>query len=169
MSQNVVTHTAGTITSFEVGSTTAVGSSTLSFSNISASGTVVVGDVFTIAGDNQTYVSKSALTIVSTTDQDVTISPPLKVIASATSALTLKATHVVNLAFHRNAFVYVTRPMLTNKIEGAGLMARSLTDSLSGITLRLELIRQRKQTAWEFDVLYGAKLVRPELATRIAG
>ncbi len=169
MSQNVVTHTAGTVPSdTQVGSTTAIGASVLAIVAGSALGTIVVGDVFTIAGDSQTYASKTAITTTST-NQDVTIAPTLKVIASATSVLTFKATHVVNLAFQRNAFVYVTRPMLTNKIEGAGLMGRTLTDGLSGLTMRLELIRQRKQTAWEFDVLYGTKLVRAEFATRIAG
>lgn len=171
MSQNVVTHTAGGALNTTVGSTTAIGSSTLAVdaSVGGSSEAIAIGDVFTIAGDSQTYVSKSAITLVSTVTQDITIAPTLKVIASATSAVTFKATHVVNLAFQRNAFVYVTRPMLSNKIEGAGLMARTLTDGLSGLTMRLELIRQRKQTAWEFDVLYGTKLVRAEFATRIAG
>jgi hypothetical protein len=30
--------------------------------------------------------------------------------------------------------------------------------------LRLEVIRQNKQVYYEFDVLYGAECVRPELA-----
>jgi hypothetical protein len=45
----------------------------------------------------------------------------------------------------------------------------SMTDPQTGITLRLEVSRQYKQVTWEFDILWGAKLVRPELATRIAG
>ena len=42
-------------------------------------------------------------------------------------------------------------------------------DPQTGITLRLEVSRQYKQVVWEFDLLWGSKLIRPELATRIAG
>jgi hypothetical protein len=40
---------------------------------------------------------------------------------------------------------------------------------MTGIPLRLEVKRQNKQTLWEFDVLYGVKLVEPDLAARLAG
>jgi hypothetical protein len=170
MSQNVVTHTGGTIVSCQVGSTTAIGSSTLSFNGLTAGGTIVVGDVFTIAGDTQTYVAKTAHTLVSTVKQDVTIAPTLKVIASSASVIQLKATHVVNLAFNRNAFAYATRPVQDAVGQLTGGNPQSvLVDNMTGLTMRLEVVRQHKQNAFQFDVLYGGALVRPEFATRIAG
>lgn len=45
----------------------------------------------------------------------------------------------------------------------------SMQDPQTGIVLRLEVSRQHKQIVWEFDILYGARLVRPELAVRILG
>jgi len=87
------------------------------------------------------------------------------------SAVTAKATHVMNLAFNRNAVAYVTRP-LQAAVGGdvlGGSIVRSLTDNMTGLVLRLEVSRQHKQTAWEFDVLYGTKTLRPEFGVRIAG
>jgi hypothetical protein len=40
---------------------------------------------------------------------------------------------------------------------------------VSGVALRMEVVRQNKQTLFDFDVLYGAACVRPELAVRLAG
>jgi hypothetical protein len=45
----------------------------------------------------------------------------------------------------------------------------SMTDPVTGITLRLELTRQYKQDRWELDLLWGSKLVRAALAARLAG
>jgi len=173
MSQNVGTHTAGTVASMTVGSTTAAGASALQVKVASAglAGTLVTGDIFTIAGDTQTYVVKNAATVtVSAANTALTIDPALKQIASATKVVIKKATHVVNLAFTPRAFAFATRPLLsaTQELRGGNNML-SLTDPVTGLSLRLEIIRQNKQDAWDFDVLYGAKLVRPELATRIAG
>jgi hypothetical protein len=173
MSQNVVTHTAGTLAgagSLTVGSTTAAGATTLDFANASASGTLVVGDIFTIAGQTQTYVAASAHTIASTANATVTISPALTAVATAAAAITVKASHVVNFAFQRGAFVYVTRPIADAVGAMTGGNPQSvMTDPVSGLTMRLEVVRQHKQNAFQFDVLYGVKCVRPEYAVRIAG
>ena len=44
-----------------------------------------------------------------------------------------------------------------------------MRDPVTGLVVRLEIVRQNKQTMWEFDMLYGMKLVRPEYAARLAG
>ncbi len=46
---------------------------------------------------------------------------------------------------------------------------RQVTDEKSGLTMRLEVSRQEKQWKFDYDVLYGATLLRPELACRILG
>ncbi len=169
----VVTHTAGSLQTpgGVVGSTTAIGATTLDIKSASAQGNVNIGDIFTIAGDTQTYVAGATVSaIVSGTAQGVAIQPPLKVIASADSAVTFKATHVVNLVFHRDAFAFANRPLVASTTDVAlGSRIMSMTDPQTGITLRIEVSRQYKQVVWELDILWGAKLVRPELATRLAG
>lgn len=169
----VVTHTAGTLATPGgiVGSTTAIGASAIDIQSASAQGNINIGDIFTIAGDTQTYVAKATVSaIVSGTAQSVSIDPPLKVIASANAAVTFKASHVVNLVFHRDAFAFANRPLVSSSTDlQLGSRIMSMTDPQTGITLRLEVSRQYKQVTWELDILWGAKLVRPELATRLAG
>jgi len=80
------------------------------------------------------------------------------------------AAHRINLAFHRDAVGFAMRTLQGSKLDeiaGTGNM-RSMQDSVSGLVLRLELIRQYKQWVWDLDALWGVNMVRPELAIRIA-
>lgn len=168
MDQNVPSHTAGTAS----GATTntagyAIGVTTITLAS-AGTGTILTGDVFTIAGDSQTYT-------VTTGDADVsgggtvTFQPPLKVaITTAATAITLKATHSVNLAFHRDAFAFVSRPLADNT-DGLGNIIQSAIDPVSGLSLRLEVSRQHRRTRFAYDILYGLACVRPALACRVAG
>jgi hypothetical protein len=45
----------------------------------------------------------------------------------------------------------------------------SVTDPETGLSMRLEISRQYKQTVWEFDVLWGVEMVRPKWVIRVAG
>lgn len=129
-----------------------------------------VGDIFTVAGDTQSYVILTASDLTST-DGDVTFAPAAKVAWANDAAVTFVASHRVNLAFHRDAFAFATRPLLDTTSAGFdfGRKLLSLQDPVSGLVLRLEVSRQHKRVVWEFDILWGVKLVRPELAVRILG
>ena len=173
MSQNVQTHVAGNATAgngLDIAIEAAIGVSTVSMLTSAGSAIWLLGDIFTIAGDTQTYVVTTTVTVTTATTA-VAFDPALTTIASVASLVTAKATHVMNLAFNRNVGAYVTRP-LQSTVGGevlGGSIVRSLADNMTGIVLRLEVSRQNKQTAWEFDVLYGTKTLRPEYGTRIAG
>lgn len=171
MDQLVVTHTAGTLASVVMGSTTAAGTSAINLVNATSAaiGTIVYGDVFTIAGQTQTYVVRTSATqtfVSALTSVAISIDPPLAAIASGAAVCTFKGTHVVNLAFQRGAIAFATRPLDTDSSQTEVAAA---VDPVTGLSLRLEKLRQYKQTAYDFDVLYGAVLVRPALACRIAG
>ena len=168
MDQNVVTHTAGTGASATTDATGyALGVKTVTLAS-AGTGTVLVGDIITFAGDTQTYA-------VTAGDADVSgggtlsFEPGLKVaIATSATAITLKATHVVNLAFHRDAFAFASRPLTVDAGTVPG-MIQSAVDPVTGLALRLEVTRQHKQTKYSFDLLCGGQLVRRELACRVAG
>lgn len=136
-----------------------------------------VGDVFTIPArasgvvDEQTYVVVSA-TVLAGSDTDVTFEPGLKVALAAgddNQPVIFKGNHAVNLAFHRDAIGFASRPLLDTDPTGKLGVFFTMPDPVSGLVLRLELARQHKQTIWEFDILFGCALIRPELACRIAG
>ena len=161
MDQNVPTHTAGTGASILVNdASTAVGQKVIPADG--GTGTILVGDIVTFAGDSQTYVVTSALAAGA-----FSIEPGLQVAVADNAAITLKASHPLNLAFHRDAIAFATRP-LQNSNHPASLF-QSAVDSVSGLVLRLEVTREHRQDKYAFDVLYGAEVIRRELGTRVAG
>lgn len=174
MDQNVPTHTAGTITTgviAKAATAQAVGLSTIVGTTAASTGAValVVGDIISIAGSTQTYTVTEAVTQGSAaTDFSVKISPPLVKALAGSEAITVKASHVVNLAFHRDFAAFATRP-LEQTGTGFGNHIMSEVDPVSGLSLRLEITREHKRVRFSYDVLYGAAIVRPQLATRLAG
>ena len=174
MDQNVPTHTAGTITTgviAKAATAQAVGLSTIVGTTAASTGAValVVGDIISIAGSTQTYTVTEAVTQASAaTDFSVKISPPLVNALAGSEAITVKASHVVNLAFHRDFAAFATRP-LEQTGTGFGNHIMSEVDPVSGLSLRLEITREHKRVRFSYDVLYGAAIVRPQLATRLAG
>ena len=165
----VVTHTAGGSGTPLVNGALSVGDTSVAVDGMSGSSGLVAGDIITFAGHTQTY----AVTVAGTTSsgaQTVTVSPALKAAVADNAAITVKGDHVVNLAFHRDAFALAMRPLAAGTIADAyGSNIVSMTDPVSGLSMRLEVSRQYKQVVYELDALWGVKLIRPELATRIAG
>jgi len=190
---DVPLHTAGTLeTGGAVTATGTAGQSTVQINgeSINQGETLLVGDILTFGTDPQTYVVKPGTHgvagysnstganggyTVPGTPYDLTavaIAPALKT-SPSTAAVVLKASHRVNLVFHRDAIAFAMRSLddanaIARTISG-GSQILSMQDPQTGIVLRLEVSRQHKQTVWEYDLLWGAKLVRPELAVRLAG
>ncbi|USG59938.1 hypothetical protein NBZ79_12200 [Sneathiella marina] len=128
-----------------------------------------VGDIFTIDGDAQQYAVTGASDL-SGTEATVTLTPALQQSPADKAALTFVGDHVVNLVFNRDAFAFANRPLAQSSQElGLGNQILSMTDPVTGLSLRLEVSRQYKQVVWEFDILWGVALVRPALAVRLAG
>ena len=171
VNQNISTYTPGTgwVTGFTVSTTTGVaGGSTLHILNATASGTVKVGDLFTLASDSKQYVVTVAATASATVGIDVQIYPPLSAAVSLGTTLAVVATaYTVNLAFHRDAWAFASRPL--SGVFQAGNIFQAPTDPISGIALRLEMSRQYKQETLSFDVLYGTAVIRPELGSKLFG
>lgn len=168
--QAVPTHTS---TALSAGAATvngahAVGVTTVSIAKATNASNLVKGDIITFAGDSQTYVVGANVTLA-VGNTNVTISPPLKVAQAGGAAMSLKATHVVNLGFHRDAFALAMRPLAAPQGFTGGSIIQSMVDPQTGLTLRIEVSRQHKRTRWAIDALWGKKLVRPELAARLAG
>jgi hypothetical protein len=136
------------------------------------------GDIFTInrlsSSDpsEQTYVVVSSTALVGT-DSDVTFEPGLAVALAAgddNSPIVWKGDYVANLAFHRDAFAFASRPLMDEaSMGGSQGQTFTMADPITGLVFRLEEIREYKQTAWELDILFGVALVRAELACIMAG
>jgi hypothetical protein len=164
---SILTHTAGTAS----GATTnnagyAAGVQTVTLAS-AGTGTILVGDVITFAGQTQTYAVTSGDADVSN-GGTITFNPGLKVaLAASTIAITVKASHVVNLAYHPRAIALAMRPLSNSTNPVSERM--SITDPETGVSLTLTHSWEYHQESWEFSALFGTALVYPELATRIAG
>lgn len=171
--QQVPTHTAGTITTSLIAKAAtpqAVGLKSVVVTTAAATGAIDLkeGDIIEFAGDDQTYVLTADVAEASaSTDATLLINPGLKIALAGSEAVTVKASHVVNLAFHRDAFAFASRPLLD--IEGLGSMIQQAVDPVSGLALRLEVSREHKRTRFSYDILYGGETVRAELGSRVAG
>jgi hypothetical protein len=148
------------------GSTDGGRTGTFSIAKATNTSQLTQGDIFTIAGSTQTYTVLTAVNLI-VGNTTVAIAPALQVATVGGEAITLNAAHVANLAFHRDAFAFVSRPL--QAVSQNTLEMMSIADPISGVVLRLEVVRQNKQDFYDFDVLYGAACTRPELACRIAG
>ncbi len=167
--QQIPTHTAGTLLANPlVNGTPAVGAKTMNIDKATLTGTVVVGDIFTIAGDTQTYVVTAAATASGNAIAGLAFSPGLVEAPADDAVITFKADHVVNIAFHRDAFGLAVRP-LEAPANGLGQLILTAIDPVTRLPLRLTVSRENYQTRWALDILWGTDLVRPELATRVAG
>jgi hypothetical protein len=169
-SQLVPTHTAGTA----AGATTnsagyAPGVKTITLAS-AGTGTILTGDVFAIAGDSTTYV-------VVTGDADVSnggtivFEPGLVVaIAASPAAITLKASHAVNLYAAQGAIAFAMAPLQAGaQVPGAGAMEATAVDNDSGLAVRLTYFRQFYQDEWSFDALWGSAVPRINQGCRIGG
>jgi hypothetical protein len=175
MNQNVLTHTAGTISN---GSTRAAltngaltaGVETMNIDSTTLTGTLLPGDIFSFANHSQTYVVTNASTLTASGNaiNGVTFAPALKVAVGDGVTVTFRDTHVVNLAMHRDAIAFATRPLEVPMRE-LGVLSMSQLDPVSGLTLRVEVTREHKRTRWSYDMLWGAAVVRPGFGVRLAG
>ncbi|AGW12104.1 P22 phage major capsid protein family protein [Megalodesulfovibrio gigas] len=176
MDQNVPLHvagsvggTAGTPTVLKAGAAAAAGATSLTVTCGATNAlSLKAGDLLTIEHDDATYAVADAVTIAAGADGVVRLTAGLKQATAGGETLAVLGNHAVNLAFHRDAIAFANRP-LVDAAEGLGSMIQSVTDPVSGLSLRLEVSREYKRTRWSYDILFGAALVRPELACRVLG
>lgn len=173
LDQNVQSQatTAATGGATTVNGVNALGSTTLSIAKAAGvNQPLIIGDVIQIASGPAAgfYMICTAATLTQAGNTTVNIYPGLVGATAGGETVTLIAAHVVNLLFHRDAFAFANRP-LVGSAEGLGSIIQQAVDPISGLTLRLELRRDYKQTTFSYDILYGCRMPRPQLACRVLG
>lgn len=128
-------------------------------------GTMVVGDIFTVAGDTQQYAITTAYAGGAGT---IAFYPGAARAWAGGAAITFRGNHAqTNIAFHRDAISLAVRPLVTP--DGFGVISASEADPISGLVLRLEVERVHKATVWSWDILWGIGVTRREFGTRLLG
>ena len=169
MDQQVPTFEASVMTegALTVNGANEAGAQVVSLAKATNAAGLKEGDILTIAGDTQTYVVTEAVSLA-VGNTAVKIYPGLARPTTGSEAVTVSGSHVMNLAFHRDAIAFATRPLM-DSANGLGNLIQSAVDPVSGLSLRLEVSREHKRTRFSYDILYGADVVRRELGCRIAG
>ena len=161
MSQNIKTHANGDFALTSPLASGTAGDTSITVAGTTGSGTLKKGSCFTIASDTTQYIVAEDFACGST-GGTMKLYPALQVTASS-KAITVKATGYTNsLAFHKNAFALVTRP-LALPVSGNGQIV-----NWDGFSVRVT-------SAWTtgladlvtVDILYGVKTLTPELAIRL--
>lgn len=151
-------------------------------------GAVSAGDVFTIAGVNRVHPETKAstgslqqfvLTAAATSGANtwaispaiVATGPTQNVSSTAVNgsaivfAGTLSTAAGLSIAYHKDAFTFATADLVMP--SGVDMAARKVMDGVS-----MRLVRQydinNDKFPCRFDVLYGYKTLRPQLAVRLA-
>jgi hypothetical protein len=171
MDQNVNTHIAGGYTSLaDAKVTAALGATVVPFTSTAGAAVTSLkrGDLLTI-GAFQYVVTEDTLAAVAGAIAAVKIYPALKVAAAATPVVFADVTaraHVANLAFHKNAFAFVNRPMALPEGGATGYVT-----TFEGISIRVVkgYSMTSKVNEISFDILYGLKTLQPELAVQNLG
>lgn len=170
----VPTHTAGTISNgsgrlAKVNGAVSVGAVSFAIDETTLTGTLLTGDIFTVAGDTQTYVVTSGPhTAASNAIASISFDPPAKVAWADNAVVTVVATHTVNLAFQKSAFAFANRLLSDVEFKGADIV-QPVTDPVSNLNFQLTIKRGHLQTMWYLHFLYGVRLIQPELCVRLAG
>lgn len=145
-----------------------IGATTISIAKATTASPLAAGDIISFAGDTQTYVVTTGVTLI-VGNTNVQIQPPLKVAKTTGQAVTLRASHSINLAFHPMAFAFDSRPAARISLPGVTSNFMTWVDEMTGVALRLEIKEEYHQVGFYLSCLWGAKLVDPRLAVRIAG
>jgi len=194
MSQSIRQFTTGTRTGAHTVTTTVAtqGQSTI---NITGTGTQVInaGDVFTVAGVNavnpqtrestgslQQFVVLATNTAAGGAYTAVSVSPAMYTAGNALATIDVfpVATAVVtfvgaasavipqNLIYHKDAITFATADLLLP--QGVDMASRAVYNGISMRVVRQYDINNDRMPC-RIDVLYGFRVIRPQLATRLVG
>ena len=193
MSQSIKQHTTGSRTNGTTSAAvTAEGATTIFLTGLGASGTILAGDVFTVAdcyavnpqtrettGSLAQFVALANVTATGGGAADVTVAA----IYSANHALATVNTlpgnsktvtflgsastqYAQNLVYHKDAITFATADLLLP--QGVDMAARAVHNGIS-----LRVVRQydinNDRMPCRIDVLYGYSTIRPQMACRIWG
>ena len=178
MSQNINTHTSGTLTNGTAmlakinDASVAVGDTSVPMDDSSLSGTVVEGDIFTVAGDTTQYRVTGTVTASGNALASVGFAPAAKVAWADNAVVTFdingvaSTSYVTNIAGHPNGLTLAIVPL---ELPSGAARSQYVGDRGLGLRVVFDYNSTTKTDQISIDVLCGAKVQHPEMLTRIVG
>lgn len=147
-------HTKGTGTSYQLSAAGSVGDTTINVDT--GSGTLLAGDIVTVAGTTDKYVANTALS-----GGSFTIGKPGLIAAEADNdAITIGNNYTPNVAFSRSAIILASRAPAAP--EGGDMAADvyQMTDPISGLVFEFALYKQFMQNVIHVRLAWGQKAIK---------
>ena len=142
-------HTIGTGTGYLINGTPAIGDTTIPVDT--GTGTIVAGDIITIAGDTNKYVVTTALS-----GGNVVIAEPGLLVAPANNAaVTVGAAFDYSMAFSRDAMTLVTRAPAAPAEGDSASDVTIITDDRSGLSFEVRMYQEYRQVHYEIGLAWG--------------
>lgn len=162
-SAQIKDHTAGTGASATTdASGYAIGDTVITLAS-AGTGTIVAGDVITIAGDTNKYVVASGDADVSNGGTITIAEPGLQVaITTSATAITVVDQGRRNMAFSRNAIHLATRLPARPEEGDSAKDVMVITDPRSGISFEVAMYAEYRQVHYEVSAAWGYEVMKPE-------
>lgn len=162
-SAGVAGHTKGTGTSYLVNGSLAVGDTVIPADG--GAGTILAGDIITIAGDANKYVVAAALG-----GGSVTIAAPgLRVAPADNAAITVGNSYTGNMAFSQNAALLAARTPAMPEGGDEATDVTTVQDPVSGLVFQVAMYKEYRRIKYEIGLAWGTKMVKPEHAALLLG
>ena len=162
-SAGIVSHTKGTGASYLLNGAVAAGGTALTVDT--GSGTILAGDIITIASDTNNYVVNSALA-----SNVLSIGAPGLISAGAdNAALTVGNSYTPNVAFHKSAIELGIRPPALPAGGDSAVDIMTVQDPYSGLVFEIAVYKGYMKTMLEVRCLYGVKVWKPNNVAIVMG
>ena len=165
-SAGLVGHTAGTATGLLINKSGGIEKGTRILDVDTGTGTVLPGDIITIAGDTNKYV----VNVGGTDPTSLTIgNPGLLAKAADNAAVTLGGGYLPCVAFQKNAIVLGTRLPSAPRDGDSAVGVEIVTDPYTGIQFEARLYKQHRQNVLEIGIAYGATVAKKDNVAILLG
>lgn len=153
-SNNIPTHTTTASGTYVIDASGSIGNTTITVDNGSDAlpAALIVGDVLSIAGSDQQYVVTSYT--AGATEAVVGIFPALDQAIAVNDVVTVKASHKLNLAFHKESIAFASRPNVDRPMTPS-VVYELIPDPLTGVVLDLRIQDHHRQVGWSIGCLWG--------------
>jgi len=171
--QNVKKHVKGTVDTGALltNGAFAKGVESINLDAAAVTGTLVAGDSLAFANHSQRYVVTNTVNAAGNALGNVGIFPKLKVAVGDNVAVAVtRQNGTRNMAFHRN-FAALAMAPLSMMGNGKGAEMHVAQDPRTGLTIRVTFFYDGhgSKNYVKFDVLYGLKVLNPDLAGLMLG
>jgi hypothetical protein len=176
MNQNVYDHTAGTWAGesplIDNAAGYAAGTTTIHIDAAgvggAGGGTILEGDIFTIAGTTGYYRNTADVTVSADAQEegDLVIEPGLEQAVVDDAAITEIGDHARNVVMHPNCMALAVVPL---ELPAGAASAEYINSRGMGIRLVSDYSATTKVDTMSFDVLVGAKVIDPRLGIIVLG